>query len=112
MSDGGLTVDNNGEVWIGDINKALTLGSNFIMTGAAFSKCLDSPAVVDGYFGNASADAKGHRKHIEGTNVKIVTNSLTINQMCDLIEDSIRSGISYSGGKDLSAFNSVEWDIL
>jgi GMP reductase len=111
MSDGGLTVD-NGEVWIGDINKALSFGANFIMSGAAFSKCLDSPAVIDGYFGNASADAKGHNKHIEGTNVKIVTNGLTISQMCDLIEDSIRSGISYGGGKDLSAFNSVEWDLL
>lgn len=112
MSDGGLTVDNNGEVWIGDINKALTLGSDFVMTGAAFSKCIDSPSVVDGYFGNASETAKGHRKHIEGTNVKIVTNGLTINQMCDLIEDSIRSGLSYGGGKTLEAFNDVEWALL
>jgi GMP reductase len=112
MSDGGLTVDNNGEVWIGDINKSLCLGADFIMTGAAFSKCLDSPSVVDGYFGNASADAKGHRKHIEGTNVKIITNGLTINQMCDLIEDSIRSGVSYSGGKSLDDFRSVKWELL
>ena len=112
MSDGGLTVDNNGEVWIGDINKSLVIGSKFVMSGAAFSKCMDSPSVVDGYFGNASADAKGHRKHIEGTNIKIVTNGLTIIQMCDLIEDSVRSGISYAGGSDLSAFNNVEWNIL
>jgi GMP reductase len=112
ISDGGLTVDNSGEVWIGDINKALTLGATVIMTGAAFSKCIDSPSVVDGYYGNASQTSKGHRRHIEGANIKIQTNGLTINEMCDLIEDSIKSGISYAGGKDLSAFNSVEWGLI
>jgi hypothetical protein len=65
--------------------------------------------MISGYFGNASADAKGHHKHIEGTNVKVLTNGLTISQMCDLIEDSIRSGVSYAGGKDLSCFNHVKW---
>lgn len=109
MSDGGLTVEENGEVWIGDINKALAIGSDFVMSGAIFSKCINSPAIINGYFGNASADAKGHQKHIEGTNIKIVTNGFTIDQMCNLIEDSIKSGISYAGGKDLSCFNSVEW---
>ena len=109
MSDGGLTMDENGEVWIGDINKALAIGSNFVMSGAAFSKCLNSPSIINGYFGNASVDAKGHQKHIEGTNVQITTNGFTVDQMCDLIEDSIKSGVSYAGGTDLSAFNSVEW---
>ena len=112
MSDGGLTVDNNGEVWIGDINKALVLGADYIMSGAAFSKCLDSPSIINGYYGNASEQAKGHKKHIEGTNVKIETNGLTISQMCDLIGDSIKSGISYAGGKDLKAFDSVIWEKL
>lgn len=112
MSDGGLTVDENGEVWIGDINKALVLGADYVMTGASFCKCIDNPSVINGYFGNASSDAKRHQKHIEGTNVRIETNGLTIYQMCDLIEDSIKSGISYAGGKDLSCFNSVTWHIL
>lgn len=112
MSDGGLTVDNNGEVWIGDINKSLVLGADFIMTGAAFSKCIDSPSIINGYFGNASEQAKQSKKHIEGTKLQIETNGLTISQMCDLISDSIKSGISYAGGKDLSAFKSVKWDIL
>jgi GMP reductase len=112
ISDGGLTVDNLGEVWIGDINKALTLGADFIMTGALFSKCIDSPSIIDGYYGNASEMSKGHRKHIEGTNVKVLTTGLTISQTCDLVEDSIRSGISYAGGKDLSAFRSVEWELI
>jgi GMP reductase len=112
MSDGGLTVDINGEIWIGDINKALVLGADVIMSGAIFSKCIDSPSVVNGYFGNASVEAKGHSKHIEGANVQITTNGLTISKMCDLIEDSIKSGISYAGGTNLSAFNSVRWELL
>lgn len=109
MSDGGLTVDGNGEVWIGDINKALTLGANFVMTGAAFSKCLDSPSILNGYYGNASEKAKQSKKNIEGANIGVMTNGLTISQTCDLISDSIKSGISYSGGKDLTAFKNVKW---
>lgn len=112
MSDGGLTVDVLGEVWIGDINKALVLGADYIMTGAAFSKCLDSPSIINGYYGNASEQAKGHKKHVEGASVKIDTCGLTISEMCDKIEDSIKSGISYAGGKDLSAFNNVKWEII
>lgn len=112
MSDGGLTIDNNGEVWVGDINKALALGADYIMSGAIFNKCVDSPAIINGYFGNASSDAKGNRRHIEGENVKVITNGLTINQMCDLIEDSIKSGISYAGGTKLSDLKHVKWKLL
>jgi GMP reductase len=109
MSDGGLTVDDRGEVWVGDINKALVLGSDFIMSGAAFSKCINSPSIINGYYGNASEQAKQSKKNIEGAKIQIETNGLTISQMCDLISDSIKSGISYAGGTDLTAFNSVEW---
>ena len=112
MSDGGLTVDNNGDVWVGDINKSLVLGSDFIMTGAAFSKCLDSPSIINGYYGNASEQAKQCKKNIEGAKIQVETNGLTISQMCDLISDSIKSGISYAGGKDLSAFQTVEWGVI
>ncbi len=112
ISDGGLTVDEKGEVWIGDICKALVLGADYVMTGAAFSKCIDSPSIVNGYYGNASERAKGHKAHIEGACVKVETNGLTISQMCDRIEDSIKSGISYAGGKDLTAFNSVKWEVI
>lgn len=112
MSDGGLTVDNNGEVWVGDINKALALGADYVMSGAVFSKCVDSPAIINGYFGNASSDAKGNRRHIEGENIKVTTNGLTINQMCDLIEDSIKSGISYAGGTKVSDLKNVNWKYI
>ena len=109
MSDGGLTVDDRGEVWVGDINKSLVLGSDFVMSGAAFSKCINSPSVINGYYGNASEQAKQSKKNIEGAKIQIETNGLTISQMCDLISDSIKSGVSDAGGTDLTAFNSVEW---
>lgn len=109
MSDGGLTVDSLGEVWIGDVNKALVLGADYVMTGAAFSKCIDSPSLVDGYYGNASAYAKKSNVHVEGTRFAVETSGLTVAQTCDLISDSIKSGISYAGGTDLSAFRSVQW---
>jgi GMP reductase len=112
MSDGGLTVDNNGEVWIGDINKALVLGADLIMSGAAFSKCIDSPSILNGYYGNASEIAKESKRHVEGAKLQIETSGLTIAQTCDLIEDSIRSGVSYAGGTNLEAFNHVEWESL
>lgn len=110
MADGGLTVDNNGEVWIGDINKALVLGADFVMTGAAFSKCIDSPSIINGYYGNASKQAKQSTKNIEGAKIQVETNGLTISQMCDLISDSIKSGISYAGGNTLKAFCNVKWN--
>jgi GMP reductase len=109
MSDGGLTVDNNGEVWIGDINKSFVLGADYVMSGSLFSKCIDSPAVLNGYYGNASENAKGNKKHVEGTNVKVITNGLTISDMCNLIEDSIKSGISYAGGKNLTCFKQTKY---
>jgi GMP reductase len=112
MSDGGLTVDDNGEVWIGDINKSFVLGSDYVMSGSLFSKCIDSPAILNGYYGNASENAKGNKKHVEGTSLKVSTNGLTISEMCDLIEDSIKSGISYSGGKDLTCFRKAQYFLI
>lgn len=109
MSDGGLTVDSRGEVWIGDINKAFVLGADYVMTGAAFSRCVDSPTALDGYYGNASEYAKKSATHVEGARFAVSQSGLTISQTCDLIADSIKSGISYAGGNTLEAFRSVSW---
>lgn len=100
ISDGGLTVTNN-EVWVGDIAKALILGADMVMSGAVYSRCSDSPAIKDGYFGNASYDGKKELKHIEGTNVTIKTSNLTIIETIRFIKESLQSSISYSGGKSL-----------
>lgn len=111
MADGGLTVTND-EIWIGDIAKAIRFGADFVMSGALFSRCVDSPAMLNGYYGNASQSAKGHRKHVEGTTLDVRTNGLTIEQQMDLIEDSLRSSVSYAGGKNLSALKSVDYYIV
>ncbi len=112
ISDGGLTIEDNGEVWIGDVAKALVLGAKAVMSGALFKNCIDSPSIVTGYFGNASHQAKGHSNHIEGETIQVVTNGRTVKEQMKLIEDSIKSSVSYSGGRDLSAFNSVEFAVL
>ena len=111
MSDGGLTM-RNGEVWIGDIAKALALGSQFVMSGSLFSKCADSPAISSGYFGNASQIAKGNKTHIEGTSITVQTNGLTIEEQMDLIEDSLKSSVSYSGGRNILALREVEANLV
>jgi GMP reductase len=111
ISDGGLTVV-DGEVWIGDIAKAIVLGADFVMSGRVFAGCIDCPASLNGYFGNASEMAKGHKKHIEGAQVKVASNGKTIEEMMDLIEDSLKSSISYSGGKTLNDLKNVKWSIV
>jgi len=110
MSDGGLTVE-DGEVWIGDVAKAIRFGADFVLSGSLFSRCLDSPSILNGYYGNASRIAKGN-SHVEGAKVNVETNGLTIEQQMDLISDSLKSSVSYAGGKDLSALKNVKFDIL
>lgn len=107
MSDGGITSEGK-DVWIGDIAKAIRFGADWVTSGALFSKCIDSPALLNGYAGNSSAEMKGHSRNVEGSVVSVQTNGLTINQMMSLIEDSLRSSVSYSGGKDLSALRTVD----
>lgn len=111
IADGGLTLT-NGEIWIGDIAKAIRFGADFVMSGALFSQCVDSPAIINGYYGNASQSAKGHSKHVEGTTLNVRTNGLTIEEQMNLIEDSLRSSVSYAGGKDLSALKTVDYYVV
>lgn len=104
ITDGGLTVEDD-EIWIGDIAKALILGADWIMSGSIYSRCTDSPAIDNGYFGNASEVAKGHKKNIEGATIKVNSNDRTIQEQINLIHESIQSSISYAGGKNLSCLN-------
>lgn len=108
MSDGGLTVDDDGTVWIGDIAKAIRFGADFVMSGAVFAGCVDSPSYVNGYYGNSTAEAKGHSKHVEGATVNIKKNK-TIADMMLLVEDSLRSSVSYAGGHTLYALEKVDF---
>ena len=96
----------------GDISKALVARAKMVMTGNLFASCSDSPAKIrDGkkvYFGSTSFEAKGHRKHIEGKAIELPVD-MTYKEKLEEITESLQSSISYAGGKDLSAFNNVEW---
>lgn len=108
MADGGLTVDDDGNVWIGDIAKAIRFGANFVMSGSIFAGCLDTPSYIKGYFGNSTEQAKGHSRHVEGACLSI-KKDYTVRQMMSLVEDSLKSSISYAGGRDLSALKTVDF---
>ncbi len=112
ISDGGLTVDETGEVWIGDVAKAIALGADAVMSGSLFKSCIDSPSVIHGYFGNASSQAKQNTTHIEGATVKVETNGRIIQEQMCLISDSLRSSVSYAGGKSIHDLFNVEWSII
>ncbi len=104
MSDGGHN-------YIGDIAKAVRFGADWIMTGSLFKDCIDSPSVVHGYFGNASRDAKGN-DHVEGENIKVVTNGLTIKEQMKLIQESLRSSISYGGVRKVEELITVPYEMI
>lgn len=111
ISDGGLTVDKNGDVWIGDIAKAIHAGADMVMSGALFKGCIDSPALTGGYYGNASRTAKGDN-HVEGAHLKVDTNGLTTLQMMKLIQESLRSSVSYAGGTKLADIRECQAQLL
>ena len=111
ICDGGLTVENN-EVWIGDIAKAIAFGAKAVMSGTLFKNCIDSPAIINGYYGNASRIAKGH-EHVEGTLLdNIKTNGLTTIEMMKLITQSLKSSVSYSGGSELKDLIGCDYEII
>lgn len=111
ISDGGLTIE-NGEVWIGDIAKSIRFGADFVMSGTLFKNCIDSPAIINGYYGNASRTAKGN-EHVEGTLLdNIKTNGLTTIEMMKLIEQSLKSSCAYAGGNNLQGIRQVDYQIV
>jgi GMP reductase len=97
----------------GDIAKALVAGASMVMSGHFFASCSDSPAPeVNGkkvYFGNASAAAKGQRKHVEGFELQIENSNLSLEERLNEIKEALQSSISYAGGKDLNCFNGVKY---
>ena len=97
----------------GDVAKALTLGSTMVMSGGWFASCIDSPAtIINGkklYRGSTSFESKGERKHIEGITLELEEGFTYSDRLKD-IRQALQSSISYAGGKDLLAFNSVKWE--
>jgi GMP reductase len=108
IADGGLK-------HYGDIAKALTFGATMVMSGGWFASCIDSPAkVVHGkkiYRGSTSYEAKGENRHIEGRTLNLEEGLTYIDRIKE-IQEALQSSISYAGGKDLSAFKSVDWETI
>ena len=107
IADGGIRYN-------GDIAKALVAGATMVMAGSIFANCSDSPAPINKhgkkeYWGSASFAQKGERNHVEGTKIEMELNPLTLEEKLKEIKQSLQSAISYAGGSDLSAFNSVKW---
>ena len=96
----------------GDIAKALTLGATMVMSGGWFASCIDSPAKIEHgmkiYRGSTSYEVKNKKSHIEGRTLEI-DQGCTYSERMTEIEESLKSSISYAGGKDLSIFKTTKW---
>ncbi len=62
------------------------------------------------YHGSASARQKGpSASHIEGFEVELTCNGLTVAEKLDEIKQSLSSSVSYAGGGTLAVFKNVKW---
>jgi GMP reductase len=111
IADGGISCN-------GDIAKALVAGADMVMAGSMFARCIDSPAMVDPtdptkklYFGSASS-MNGNKKNIEGRTLSMPMNGMTYEQKLKEVYQDLTSAVSYAGGSDLTAFNSVDYKLL
>lgn len=112
ISDGGITKCDTGEPAIGDIAKAIRFGADYVCSGFMFSQCIDSPSIKDGYYGNSTSKAKSHSNNVEGAVLDVKTSGLTIKEQMKLIEDSLKSSVSYASGKRLSSLRYVDYMIV
>lgn len=111
LVDGGIT-DKRGIIHIGDIAKSIAFGASYIQSGTIFRECIDSPSIRHGYFGNTSVEATGDFRHVEGAKMEVKSNGLTMKQMRELIKDSLKSSVSYSGGNSLESLRSVDYQVV
>ncbi len=112
IADGGIRQN-------GDINVALVMGATIVMIGGMLSGFEDSPGNIitqDGvrykeFWGSASQYQSNKTNRIEGTKIlKIMKNKSLLDELIS-IEESIQSGISYAGGKNLNSFKDVKFVI-
>lgn len=108
IGDGGIREN-------GDIAKALVAGFDMVMAGSIFAACTDSPALFTDEFCFAGLRYKTYtgsaygNQYNEGKSIAIQWNGMTYVEKLLDIENSLKSAVSYAGGKDLSAFKTVKW---
>jgi IMP dehydrogenase len=100
----------------GDIVKSLAIGADFVMLGSMLAATSDTPGQVmennDGdmykvYRGMASTEAqiawRGAARSLEGVSTTIKYKGSTSDQL-DNIKQNVRSGLSYSGARNIPEF--------
>lgn len=93
IADGGIKTT-------GDIVKALAVGADWVMAGRIFAGVKESPGGTN-YFGQASPlSAANTGRFIEGAAGQVEPQGY-LSDVLDAIEDAIRSGVSYGGGKTI-----------
>jgi len=110
IADGGIEYN-------GDVAKALVAGATMVMAGSLLAGFDESPGkkivhddgrITKEYFGSASEANKGAKEFIEGRRIEIPYRG-SIDEKLKEIKQSLRSSVSYAGGKDLSCFREVDW---
>ena len=103
---------------IGDICKCHVAGASMVMAGSLFAGFNESAGEIieiEGkrykqYYGSASWSNMRSKRNVEGKCILVPFKGDMQNLLWD-IDDGLRSGISYAGGLDISAFKSVKWGI-
>jgi GMP reductase len=110
IADGGI--EHNG-----DVAKALVAGATMVMAGGLLAGFDESPGkkivhddgrLTKEYFGSASEHNKGAKEFVEGRRIEIPYRGSIVDKLIE-IKQSLRSSVSYAGGKDLSCFRDVDW---
>ncbi|HOS16623.1 MAG TPA: IMP dehydrogenase [Bacteroidales bacterium] len=108
-------IADGGAKHFGDVAKALVLGADMVMSGRWFAECIDSPArIVHGkkiYRGSTSYECKHNNDNIEGLTIELERGCTYMERIAEITQ-ALQSSISYAGGTDLSAFNSVDWNFI
>jgi GMP reductase len=111
IADGGI--EHNG-----DVAKALACGATMVMAGFLFSGYdMSAGEIIEindqqfkEYYGSASKYNKKELKNIEGKKILIPYRGSMERLLEELVED-LQSAISYAGGKDLSAFSKIDYEL-
>lgn len=103
----------------GDIAKCVRFGADMVMIGSLLAAHKESPGEEveqDGilykeYFGSASEFQKGVYKNVEGKRMLLECRGSIFSTLKEMEED-LQSSISYAGGRDLKAIQTVDYAVV